>query len=149
MTDHQENLVSNLKEDLNNQLKSSIVDAMMIFQQFDPPPPSLAETSASSESANFVTSTLIMETLLSHVKDLQKELSVLKAIPQHTPHPSPPVTNPDINPKTGKLWKRYCWTCGCCPHLGRSCPFKAPGHKDKVTFKNRMGSSNKNCLGSG
>ena len=72
MADHQENLVSNLKEDLNNQLKSSIVDAMMIFQQFDPPPPSLAETSASSESANFVTSTLIMETLLSHVKDLHK-----------------------------------------------------------------------------
>lgn len=53
-----------------------------------------------------------------------------------------------INPKTGKPFKRYCWTCGCCGHWGGDHPgIKAPGHKDEATFKNRMSGSNKNCLG--
>ena len=56
------------------------------------------------------------------------------------------ATNSDINPRTGKPWKRYCWTCGCCPHWSRNCPKKAKGHKDNATFKNRMGGSNANCL---
>ena len=54
----------------------------------------------------------------------------------------------DINPKTGKPYKRYCYTYGCCNHWGRNHPGqKAPGHKDEATFKDRMGGSNKNCLG--
>ena len=28
------------------------------------------------------------------------------------------------NPRTGQPWKRYCWSCGCCPHWSRNCPVK-------------------------
>ena len=50
-----------------------------------------------------------------------------------------------INPKTGQPWKRYCWSCWCCPHWGKNCPDKKEGHKNEATFKNRMEGSNKKC----
>ena len=43
----------------------------------------------------------------------------------------------DINPRTGKKFKQYCWSCGCCPHWGKDCPQKKPGHQDAANFKNR------------
>ena len=48
---------------------------------------------------------------------------------------------------TQRELKRYCWSCGCCPHWGRFCGKKKNGHKDEATFKNRMGGSNEKCLG--
>jgi hypothetical protein len=51
-----------------------------------------------------------------------------------------------INPRTGQPYRRYCWTCGCCPHWSKNCPKKSKGHKNEATFSNRMGGSNKNCL---
>ena len=42
---------------------------------------------------------------------------------------------PKLNPKNGKPWKRYCWTCGCCDHWGKLCPNPATGHKNEATFK--------------
>lgn len=42
-----------------------------------------------------------------------------------------------INPKTGRSWKRYFWTCGCCDHHGRTCENKAEGHMDDATFRDR------------
>ena len=56
------------------------------------------------------------------------------------------INNSDINPKTNSQWKRYCWSCGCCPHWGSNCPNKKKGHKDEATFKNRMSGSNQHCL---
>ena len=53
----------------------------------------------------------------------------------------------NVNPRTGRPWKRYCWTCGCCDHWGRTCPVRKPGHKVDATFKNRMGGSTKGVLG--
>ena len=52
-----------------------------------------------------------------------------------------------VNPKTGKPWQRYCWSCGCCDHWGRFCPNRKPGHKVDANFKNRMGGSTKGVLG--
>ena len=54
---------------------------------------------------------------------------------------------PNINPTTGRPWRRYCWTCGCCDHWGRFCPNRKPGHKVDATFKNRMGGSTKGVIG--
>ena len=51
-----------------------------------------------------------------------------------------------INPKTGQPWRRYCWSCGCCPHWGKYCPSKKTGHKGEASFKNRMQGSNENCF---
>ena len=53
---------------------------------------------------------------------------------------------PSVNPRTGRPYKRYCWTHGCCNHWSRHCNNKKPGHKNEATFKNRMNGSNENCL---
>ena len=53
---------------------------------------------------------------------------------------------PTINPRTGRPYKRYCWSHGCCAHWGRDCQNKKAGYKDEATFKDRMGGSNKGCL---
>ena len=50
-----------------------------------------------------------------------------------------------VNPKNGKAWKRYCWTCGCCDHWGKFCPNQAAGHKNDATFKDRMNGSTGGC----
>ena len=52
-----------------------------------------------------------------------------------------------LNPKNGKAWKRYCWTCGCCDHWGKFCPQPAAGHKNDATFKDRMQGSTTGVLG--
>ena len=52
-----------------------------------------------------------------------------------------------VNPKTGKAWKRYCWTCGCCDHWGKFCTIPAQGHKNEANFKDRMNGSKENVLG--
>ena len=54
--------------------------------------------------------------------------------------------NLTINPRTGKPFRRYCHSCGCCDHWGKHCKHKKPGHQDNTTFKNRMGGSDLNCL---
>ena len=54
--------------------------------------------------------------------------------------------NNNINPRTGRPYRRYCWTHGCCAHWSRNCNNKAQGHKDNATFRNRLGGSNRNCL---
>ena len=59
---------------------------------------------------------------------------------------SPQVPQADINLKTGRQCRRYCYTCICCNHWGRNCKNKGSNHKDEATFRNRMGGSNKNCL---
>ena len=51
-----------------------------------------------------------------------------------------------INPKTRKLYKRYCRSCECCNHWGKNCLNKKTGHQDAATFKDRKGGSNKDCL---
>ena len=53
---------------------------------------------------------------------------------------------PTVNPRTGRPYKRYCWTHGCCAHWGRHCNAKKAGHCDDATFKDRKGGSNKGCL---
>ena len=76
--------------------------------------------------------------LLPLIKQLTKKVDQLVCT-QATPLIS-------INPKTRKPFKRYCWSCGCWDHWGKNCPNKKPGHQDSVTFKDRKGGSNKDCL---
>ena len=139
VTDKQQELADSMREEFSNQLKSSIADAMLMLQVTDNTPSTYTEPSSSSnESANSINTLSTMESMISTIQELKKEIANLKA--------SKP-TNPDVNPKTGKPWKRYCWTHGCCPHSSRNCPNKAAGHIDNATFKNRQGGSNKNCIG--
>ena len=71
------------------------------------------------------------------VKSLQEQITKMAK-------PTPPFK--DINPKTGKVWCRYCHTYSCYIHFGIKYQDKAPEHKDEATFRNCMGGSNFNCL---
>ena len=112
---------------------------MMMFKQVDTSHNDTETTT--TDSSNSTTSTLTMETLMSTIKDLKKEVSSLKSAKSST--------NPDINTRTCRVWKCYCWTHGCCPRGSKICDNKAKNHQDNATFKNRMGGNNKNCLGNG
>ena len=56
------------------------------------------------------------------------------------------ATGDDINPNTGRAYKRYCWSHGCCGHWGRNCPQKMTVHKHDANFKNRMEGSDTLCF---
>ena len=96
----------------------------------------------------------MMDQMLQQLKTMQTKISGLtlkNKKPNASKHKgsilqSDQILNNTCNPKTGLLWKRYCWLCGCCPHWGKTCSTKKKGHKDDATFKNRMNRSNNNCL---
>ena len=49
---------------------------------------------------------------------------------------------------TSRTTNRYCWTHGACAHTGKHCRYKADGHLDEATFKDKKGGSTKNCRSS-
>ncbi len=132
--------VQDLKHDLTEQIKTNMVDAMLLLQQA----PSLTDTDSSSsiatDSINSMATNSTLTTILSSMKNLEQEIQRLK---NSGPTSTTDTTNSTINPRTGKTWRRYCWTCGCCPHSSRYCPIKAQGHQDDASFANRKGGSNK------
>ena len=132
----QEQLATELKNDLNEQLRTNMMDAMLLMQQA----PSVQESETSTvtnDSLNSMSTASTLQTILTQMKTPQNELHALKS--------QPTTSDKNINPRTGKQWKRYCWTCGCCPHFSNYCPNKASGHQDDASFANRKGGSNKNC----
>ena len=82
--------------------------------------------------------------LLAQIADLQSQVNSGKGSKTRVKPKN--VSSDLINPKTGQPWRRYCWSCGCCPHWGRNCKSKKRGHQDEATFRNRMNGSNENCL---
>ena len=139
----QSDMMESLKTELNDQFKTNMYETMLMMQQMETQPPPLVATTDSesntSDSLNSMTSASTVSSLLSGMKLLQQEIKELKE------SQSKQVIDKSINPRTGKKWKRYCWSCGCCPHSGRFCKNKLPGHRDEATFNNRMGGSNKFC----
>ena len=94
-------------------------------------------------SASQATNPMITQ-LLAQIADLQSQVTNIKG--SKSKSTTKKSSSDLINPKTGQPWRRYCWSCGCCPHWGRKCPNKKPGHKDEATFRNRMSGSDDNCL---
>ena len=148
----QKQLADTIKSDFSDDLRTSLLETIMMLQQNEsdssPPPPDL--NSVSTDSANSISTLSTMESMVTLIKNLEKKVDKLTnkktTCPPVTPTTNNNNTNKDVNPKTGKHWKRYCWTCGCCPHWGKSCPDPAAGHQNDATFKSRMDGSNKNCL---
>jgi len=148
VTDHQEKMAEDIKSTLQDQLNTSLLEALMVTQSQSMP--SLEEMSnVTPPSINSASSSSTIESLLTIIKNLENKVDNLtvNAAGKNGNNLQNYNSNKDlINPKTGKEWKRYCWTHGCCPHKGVDCPTKAAGHKDEANFKNRMGGSNKNCF---
>ena len=127
----QSELQDNLQASIDQQVKDSLLSALTEYTT------NSVEESQVEVANNVATKAkdASTEAILEMIAALTKKVEDLKR-----------PADVDINPRTGKKFKRYCWTCGCCPHWGKDCPVKKPGHQDNANFKNRMGGSNKNCL---
>ena len=90
----------------------------------------------------------ILDQLMKQMTIMQAQLGALTHKNKNTNKSNKDMIAPsdDFNPKTGQPWKRYCWSCGCCPHWSKYCTDKKKGHKMEATFKNRMNGSNANYL---
>ena len=69
----------------------------------------------------------LLEQLVKQMSAMQTQLGNMNNKKSYTTK----VTNKEnsapmdsINPKTGQPWKRYCWSCGCCPHWSKYCTDK-------------------------
>ena len=137
---HNDQLATDLSDRLANTVQANLMAALSNIEtdRENIPPPS-------EHHANAVQ---VDRSLLALIDQLQKKVDKLGQQLVASNYPTTTHIQEEINPKTGKSFKRYCWTCGCCGHWGKNHPgIKAPEHKDEATFKNRMGGSNKNCLG--
>ena len=134
-----------MAQDIKESLQANILDAFMAIKMSPTPSdaPSLEETSTiTTNTINSAATNPTIDSLMTIIKTLEAKVDSLSK----TSVTSSNVSYDDtINPKTGKEWKRYCWTCGCCPHSSRKCPIKKPGHQHNATFNNRMGGSNYKC----
>lgn len=132
-------LVYDLKQDLAEIIKSNKVDAIMMIQQV-PISTGTGTSTVTTDNLNSISTLPTLATILSNMKALGQEIHHLKTL---NPQPSPPDCS--INPCSSKPWKKYCRTCGCCPHSSQYCPVKTPGQQDDASFANQKGGNNKNC----
>ena len=130
----QDALQENLQNTIDDQVKASLAAALSAYTSGDD---TSVESEPSVQEVNNVTVPDTTRELLKLIESLTKKVDQLSTQPK---------SMKKINPRTGKPYKRYCWSCGCCDHWGRHCTDKKPGHKDDATFQNRMGGSNKFCL---
>ena len=107
----------------------------------------ISETLRSSiyDTVNLITNDQETEQLTANavtIQSLQKEIMDLKNIvAQLTTN----QTQLQVQPRSKKKPRKYCWTHGWCAHAGAECNMKAEGHKDEATLQDRMGGSNRFC----
>jgi len=135
-----------MNNDIKASLQKNIFDAMMMMQSSSSNIPPLEDTSTISASTmNSAQSNATMESLITIIKNLESKVNSLKSEPNSKQPSNFVPTNEAINPKTGKEWKRYCYSCGCCPRASKNCPVRKQGHQDSAIFQNRMNGSDQKC----
>ena len=127
----QTEMQDNLQTAIVQQVKDSLLNALTEYLATQEPSHEEVIKNVSTKAKDATTETIL--DMMIKLSNKVEELSAAKI-------------SSDINPRTGKKYKRYCWSCGCCPHWGKDCKHKKPVHQDNANFKNRMGGSNKNCL---
>ena len=145
-----------LSQRLEERLKVNFIESLAAYSDIEqeshrcPTVDTTADSSLTSSvlnSTNNITSDNMLEKILKEFKELKDRVETLTS-GQATSQSQNQKRGKDINPRTGKPYRRYCWSCGCCNHWGRFCPSKKRGHQDEATFKDRKGGSNKGCIGS-
>ena len=142
-------------ENMEARLKINLVEAINDFaEKFQDQTSDEEESNGNATDVTSVLSTITGNTNKQHEKmmklfeALSKKVEHIDAKCSGTPsNENNDTTGSNINPRTGRPYRRYCWTCGCCDHWGRNCPVRKPGHKINATFKNRMGGSTQGVLG--
>ena len=137
---YQANMVQHqdLQARIDEQVKSSLISALADYQEeiSKEPPPLVSPQENITGTMNNIIEDNTAKILLQMIKKLSEKIEKL------TPQP----TQKNINPKTGRPYRRYCHSCGCCDYWGKFCPNKKPGHIDSANFKDRKGGSNRGCL---
>ena len=113
MASNTENISNAISASVTNDLRNTIMDAIMALNQHED---SVQEPTAPKANSATVPIDSVVQ-LAQLVKDLQQEVRVLKS-KEFTP------VAKNCNPKTGKPWRHYCHTHGCCDHWGRNCKDK-------------------------
>ena len=139
-------MTDDIKSDLQQHHQSSIMDALMLIKSNDD---EVTASTITNESMNSVSSNKTFNSLVQMFKKLEQKVDNLNT---QQPVPIPPVPAPPnpnnrrynsttdlFNPRTGKPWKRYCWSHGYTTHNGRNCPNPKPGHITNANFQNRQG----------
>ena len=152
INEHQDHLATQLEE----RLKLNLIEALDAYSKQDDIPSTPTSVTTPDTSTLSDIKTLISNVssktpdaaVLSLLKEISSKLDRLgTCTPSNTSPPPTAKKNKDINPRTKKPWRRYCWSCGVCPHWGSNCPHRKPGHKPDATFSNRMGGSTVGVLG--
>ena len=113
MTNHHNSLSTALGEQLNELMKRNFEQVLNLLKgeygNEEAPP-------IQEETINHTSATDMM-IMLKEMQAKMDSLTIELANSKRTPPTPPGASNgPDINPITGVAFKRYCWTCGCCPH---------------------------------
>ena len=135
-----------LTQNMEHRMQVNLVEALAQYGHMEREQNTLVPVPPSTTDVNAVlTATPNDIAIHQALADLTAKIEALTPSSRNNPNPNGDGL-PTINPRTGRPYKRYCWTHGCCAHWGRHCNAKKPGHKDDATFKDRKGGSNKGCL---
>ena len=113
------------------QQSSDLEEAIM-----DPLPPVISVISQNPPTQQQQAKNAFQNTLMKKFEELTTELALIKRGMGN---------NRNTRGRQVREPKRDRWSCGCCPHWGKDCTDKMPGHKDDATFRDRKGGSNENC----
>ena len=152
LLEQQEQMFEKMEERLKINIINTITNFAQAYEESPPtpltPPTKEPNTTSLTSALSTITNNSSKQNnkLLKLFDGLCKKVDSLETKLGNTKNTSTDKDN-GINPRTGRPWKRYCWTCGCCDHWGRTCPVRKPGHKVDATFKNLMGGSTKGVIG--
>ena len=151
--------LSSQQEQLADNFQRNLFEAFATYAQMDQNSPNQEYTSGSSNKENELPSEISdmisnvssktsssEKNILSMLRKMMEKMNDLETRVQDKVPASKKVFE-KLNPKNGKAWKRYCWTCGCCDHWGKFCPKPAAGHRNEATFKDRLNGSTVGVLG--
>ena len=125
VVEQQTDLEQNINLTVDEQVKNSLLEALSQYSQ----ELVIDETETYLQAHNTSQPTSEVAMLLQLMSELNKKVHVLTSM-------KPPKKNIIVNPKTGKPYRRYCHSCGCCDHWGKHCQNKKPGHRDNATSNN-------------
>lgn len=100
-----------------------------------------------TQAVNAATTDTVQVEILTLLRQMQQDMNC----PPTTNNTEPaPRTQRGRKTSDDSTWRRrktyqYCWTHGACAHASPDCKDKAPGHKDKTTFNERMEGANAHC----
>ena len=115
LTEHQNKLTSELKEELNHTLNINFMEVVcnlnnmseLSYDERENIPPVHSANSMSSDNA-----------IIQLLRSMEANISQLESNASNGGKGKSLATG-TINPQNGEIFKRYCWTCGCCTYCGR------------------------------